>query len=140
MPDMSAVLGWIRISVEVGTFPRLGTRALGDDRVVVHRTVVDAHVIMVRGGRVLLSRRRGSFGDGLWHLPSGKVDAGESLVQAAVREAWEEVGVRIDGNDLRHVHTLHATATGVEPRLGVFFEALAWHGEPENREPRSVTS
>ncbi|MEV4732830.1 NUDIX domain-containing protein [Saccharopolyspora sp. NPDC049426] len=97
--------------------------------------MVDAHVIMVREGRVLLSRRRGSFGDGLWHLPSGKVDAGESLVQAAVREAWEEVGVRIDGNDLRHVHTLHATATGVEPRLGVFFEAPAWHGEPENREP-----
>ncbi|TDD86789.1 NUDIX domain-containing protein [Saccharopolyspora karakumensis] len=68
---------------------------------MVHRMVVDAHVIMVRGGRVLLSRRRGSFGDGLWHLPSGKVDAGESLVQAAVREAREEVGVRIDENDLR---------------------------------------
>ncbi|MDI2029322.1 NUDIX domain-containing protein [Saccharopolyspora sp. TS4A08] len=102
---------------------------------MVHRTIVDAHVILVRDGSVLLSRRRGSCGDGMWHLPSGKLDAGESLVEAAIREAWEEVGVRIDVAGLRHVHTLHATAPGVEPRLGVFFEVLAWQGEPENREP-----
>lgn len=105
------------------------------DRVVVHRAIVDAHVILVRDGSVLLSRRRGSYGDGLWHLPSGKLDAGESLVEAAIREAWEETGVRIGATDLRHVHTLHATAPGVEPRLGVFFEVLVWQGEPENREP-----
>jgi 8-oxo-dGTP diphosphatase len=103
--------------------------------VVVHRTVVDAHLVLVREGGVLLSRRRGSYGDGLWHLPSGKLDAGESLVQAAIREAREEVGVRIESAALRHVHTLHATAPGVEPRLGVFFEVRDWRGEPENREP-----
>lgn len=84
---------------------------------------------------MLLSRRRGSYGDGWWHLPSGKLDAGESLVQAAIREAREEVGVDIEPSALRHVHTLHATAPGVEPRLGVFFEVRDWRGEPENREP-----
>lgn len=88
---------------------------------------------------MLLSRRRGSYGDGMWHLPSGKLDAGESLLEAAIREAWEEIGVRIDAADLRHVHTLHAVAPGVEPRLGVFFEALAWRGEPENREPEKCS-
>lgn len=103
--------------------------------VVVHRSIVDAHVMLVRDGRVLLSRRRGSYGDGMWHLPSGKLEAGESLLENAIREAWEEIGVRVDAADLRHVHTLHAVAPGVEPRLGVFFEVLAWGGEPENLEP-----
>ncbi|CAM00642.1 ADP-ribose pyrophosphatase YjhB (NUDIX family) [Saccharopolyspora erythraea NRRL 2338] len=100
-----------------------------------HRTIIDAHLLLVRGGEVLLSLRRGRYGDGMWHLPSGKLDAGESVVAAAVREAREEVGVRIDPADLRHVHTLHATGPGQEPRLGVFFEATRWAGEPVNLEP-----
>lgn len=91
--------------------------------------------MLVRDGWVLLSRRRGSYGDRMWHLPSGKLDPGESLAEAAIREAWEEVGVRIEATELRHAHTLHATASGVEPRLGVFFEVLDWRGEPQNREP-----
>lgn len=37
----------------------------------------------------------------------------------------------IDPSALRHVHTLHATAPGVEPRLGVFFEVRDWRSDPE---------
>lgn len=75
-------------------------------------------------GRVLLSRRRdrNPVFDGLWHLPSGKLDAGESVLDAATREAEEEIGVRIDPADLRHVHTMHVNGSGPEPRLGLFFE------------------
>ncbi|WP_407656858.1 NUDIX domain-containing protein [Lentzea atacamensis] len=50
--------------------------------------------------------------DGLWHLPSGKLDAGESVLDAAVREAEEEVGVLVEPGDLRHVHTLHVNGSG----------------------------
>ena len=41
----------------------------------------------------------------------------------------------IDPTDLRHAHTMHVTGAGTMPRLGVFFEARRWTGEPHNREP-----
>lgn len=100
-----------------------------------HRTLIDVHVLLVRDGAMLLSRRRGDYGDGMWHLPSGKLDAEESVPAAAVREAAEEVGVLIDPADLHHVHTLHVRDSGREPRLGIFFEVTRWVGEPVNREP-----
>ncbi|MGH3922511.1 MAG: hypothetical protein ACRDTT_06525 [Pseudonocardiaceae bacterium] len=37
--------------------------------------------------------------------------------------------------DLHHVHTSHVNGSGPEPRLGLFFEARRWIGEPTNREP-----
>lgn len=103
------------------------------------RHLIDAHVMLIDDDmRVLLSQRRDNRNpnfDGFWHLPSGKLDAGESVLNAAVREAEEEVGVIIDPTDLRHVHTIHVNGSGPEPRLGLFFEARHWLGEPTNREP-----
>lgn len=98
-------------------------------------TIIDVHVLLVRNAELLLIRRRGSYGDGMWHLPSGKLNIGESLPEAAAREGKEEVGVCIHPADLHHVHTLHVVGSGPVPRLGVFFEARRWSGEPYNREP-----
>jgi len=102
------------------------------------RHLIDVHILLVDdGGNLLLSRRRDSVAefDGLWHLPAGKLDAGESVVAAAAREAEEEIGVVVEPDHLRHVHTVHATGLGLEPRLGLFFEVRRWSGEPRNREP-----
>ena len=103
------------------------------------RHLIDVHVMLIDDRRsVLLSQRRdhrNPIFDGLWHLPSGKLDAGESVLDAAVREAEEETGVLINPADLRHVHTIHVNGSGPEPRLGLFFEARRWIGEPTNREP-----
>lgn len=59
------------------------------------RHLIDVHIILVDGGSILLTQRRVGNPDfnGLWHLPSGKLDAGESVLDAASREAEEEVGV-----------------------------------------------
>lgn len=101
------------------------------------RHLVDVHVLLVDADQLLLTRRRDADPafDGLWHLPSGKLESGESVLDAAVREAREEVGVLVESGDLRHVHTIHVSGSGAEPRLGVFFEARRWGGEPANREP-----
>jgi 8-oxo-dGTP diphosphatase len=106
------------------------------------RHLIDVHVLLVDDGDILLTQRRDpnpTF-DGLWHLPSGKLDAGESVLQAAAREAEEEVGVLIDPAHLRHVHTLHVSGSGPEPRLGLFFEARRWIGRPTNREPHKCSA
>jgi 8-oxo-dGTP diphosphatase len=61
-------------------------------------TVSPCAFVAVRGprGRLLLVRRRDS---GVWELPGGRVDVGESAIDAAVRETVEEAGlaVRITG-------------------------------------------
>jgi len=42
------------------------------------RHFVDVHVLLVRDGSLLLSRRRSADRfDGRWHLPAGKLEAGE---------------------------------------------------------------
>jgi 8-oxo-dGTP diphosphatase len=99
--------------------------------------LIDVHVLLIRDDEVLLTQRRDPNPDfdGHWHAPSGKLDAAESVLDAAVREAAEEVGVVIDPADLDHVHTIHVNGAGPEPRLGLFFAARHWIGEPTNREP-----
>lgn len=51
--------------------------------------------LVVRGGRILLVRRRNEPGRGLWCLPCGYADADEPPDRAARREALEETGLDI---------------------------------------------
>lgn len=44
-------------------------------------------------GKVLLAQRGAKLGHGLWTLPGGRVEPGETLADAAAREVMEEVGV-----------------------------------------------
>jgi len=56
-------------------------------------------VLVDRDGQLLLVRRNHAPALGSWAFPSGFVDAGEVLEEAAVREVFEETGVevRLDG-------------------------------------------
>lgn len=42
---------------------------------------------------------------GLWNVPAGYLDYGETAEQAAGRETWEETGVDIPDNVIRHMGT-----------------------------------
>jgi len=53
-------------------------------------------VIVARGEEVLLCRRDLDPGRGLWSFPSGYVDAGELVKEAARREVLEETGLEIE--------------------------------------------
>ena len=57
-------------------------------------------IIEIQGQIVLIERRNPPFG---WALPGGFVDYGESFETAALREAEEETGLRVD--NLRQFHT-----------------------------------
>lgn len=52
--------------------------------------------VVVRNGAILLIRRGSPPGEGLWSVPGGRVQRGETLAQAARRELQEETG--LDGN------------------------------------------
>lgn len=49
--------------------------------------------VIVWAGRVLVIKRRIPDGSLVWQFPGGKINKGETIVQAAVREAFEEVGL-----------------------------------------------
>ncbi|MGW7520593.1 NUDIX domain-containing protein [Streptomyces sp. NPDC054796] len=65
----------------------------------------------------------------------GKLDQGEPLSAGAARELLEETGVVVDPGHLRLVHVVHHRQSDTLARIGFFFEATEWTGEPVNREP-----
>jgi len=56
-------------------------------------------------GTILLTRRSINPGRGLWTFPGGFVDFGESVTDAAVRETFEETGLKVDLTGLHNVYT-----------------------------------
>lgn len=100
-------------------------------------SLIDAHVILRRAGRILLLRRAGDvFASGQLCLPSGHLEWGESIAQAAARETFEETGIALDPAVLRHVLSIHQRNPGMtDTRFGFAFTPSVWEGEPVNAEP-----
>ncbi|MET7664390.1 NUDIX domain-containing protein [Streptomyces sp. NPDC058430] len=96
--------------------------------------VIDTHVIVRDGDKILFSQRSG-YGRNRWHMPSGKLDRGEELTTGAARELAEETGLEVDPKNLRLVQVVHHHQDAEMDRLGFFFEATEWTGEVVNREP-----
>jgi GrpB-like predicted nucleotidyltransferase (UPF0157 family)/8-oxo-dGTP pyrophosphatase MutT (NUDIX family) len=68
-------------------------------------------ILLDAAGRVLLFRYTEGFGRHWWGTPGGGVDPGETLRQAARREAWEELGLKLGELPflwMRHAHFLFA--------------------------------
>ncbi|MGV9834272.1 NUDIX hydrolase [Nocardia niigatensis] len=103
-----------------------------------HTVTGDVHLVLRRGNEVLFGQRQNTgYEDGAWHVPSGHLEAGESVVAALIREAEEEIGVVIDEGDVQFSHIMHNSSSG--GRMAFFFIVRAWRGEPENREPDKCT-
>jgi ADP-ribose pyrophosphatase YjhB (NUDIX family) len=95
---------------------------------------VTAHLFFLRDDEVLLLRRFNTgYEDGNYSVVAGHVEAGETVTTAAVREAGEEVGVRLAPGDLRVVHVMHRKAE--DERVDFFLAVRRWAGEITNGEP-----
>ncbi len=105
-----------------------------------YRCIVDVYALLRRrDGMILLLERSGTgYADRQLCPPSGHLEAGESVVQGVIREAREEVGVLLHPGDLAFSHVVHHRNPLGQARIGFFFTASRWHGEPANLEPHRV--
>jgi len=99
-------------------------------------TVLDVMLILERNGLILLAERANTGShDGRLNLPSGKVEPGEDIVTAVIRETREEIGLILDPAHLRLVHAMQFHYPGGNTRVGWFFHTDHWDGDPVNAEP-----
>ena len=97
---------------------------------------VCAAVLRDPAGRVLIAQRApGRSHAGEWEFPGGKLEPGEAVAAATVRELREELGIEVLGS--RPLLTLSHRYPEREVRLhAVAIEA--WQGEPASREGQAL--
>jgi ADP-ribose pyrophosphatase YjhB (NUDIX family) len=79
----------------------------------------------------LLRRQNTGWADGMFTVPSGHVDAGETVPQAAIKEVVEEAGVTVREEDLEFVHVQYVH----DVYVNFYFRTERWEGEPHIGEP-----
>ncbi len=94
----------LNLSANYGGYPVLFRMAL-DDRISHIPFIQTGAAIIIRNekGEILLQERTDRD---KWGLPGGCQDLGEDLRFTAVREAYEETGLRIDPNEIILIDTL----------------------------------
>jgi 8-oxo-dGTP pyrophosphatase MutT (NUDIX family) len=92
-------------------------------------TRIRSAIVLIKNGKVALIERQRA-GRTYYVFPGGGVDEGESIEEAAVREAWEELGINVElarllatvrfGDEAQHYHLANivggsfGTGTGEE--------------------------
>lgn len=94
------------------------------------KTLPAVSVAVVRGDHVLLVRRARPPSQGIYAFPGGKVEAGETLEQAAKRELKEETGLQAaDFRPLREIFIEASSEAHPVDYLLTVFGARYTHGE-----------
>ena len=93
---------------------------------------VGVNILAAREGRLLLGKRKNSYGAGTWGLPDGHLEPGEGMKDAAVRELAEETGLSADSLEFSNI--VNDRSRG-QNRLQVGFIAQGIEGEPALKEP-----
>ena len=88
-------------------------------------------LFLIRDKEILLAMKKKRFGKGKWNGVGGKVDPGETVEQAAVRETEEEIGVvPIEYEKIGEI-VFNEQYDGVPERLTVhIFKCTKWENEP----------
>lgn len=94
----------LELSAKYGGYPVLFRMAL-DDRISHIPFIQTGAAIIIRNenGQILLQERTDR---NKWGLPGGCQDLGEDLRITAVREAYEETGIKLDPNEIQLIDTL----------------------------------
>ncbi len=99
-----------------------------------NQNIVAVHLFFLREAQILLLRRFNTgYEDGKYSVVAGHVEAEETVTQAAIREAKEEVGVSVKMDDLEVVHVMHRKSS--DERIDFFMAVKRWSNDISNCEP-----
>jgi len=102
------------------------------------------YVFLERNGKhgkeILLGRRKNAFGEGHYSLPAGHIEKGETVLECAKRELFEETGIKVKSDEFEFVGVRLIEPymlNGVMADLYVAFAVKPknWEGEPKLMEP-----
>jgi 8-oxo-dGTP diphosphatase len=102
------------------------------DRKIIE--VVAGVLLQPNGDFLLGSRPQGKPYAGYWEFPGGKVEPGETLLQALAREFQEEMGIELISASYWQTRVHHYEHASVRLR---FFLVREWKGEPRALENQS---
>jgi len=108
------------------------------ERSVTPLVLVAACVLLDEAGRILIAKRPpGRSLAGLWEFPGGKVETGESLEHALIRELAEELGIEVAAPDLSPL-TFASHAYPDFHLLMPLFLCRCWQGEATPHEGQEL--
>lgn len=102
------------------------------------RITVAVGAIVADGDRILLIQRGHAPSQGLWSIPGGRVELGETLHQALGREIQEECGFDVTVGDLAIV--LDRVTRGLEGQVRSHYLILDFWAAPTSGHHPSIVS
>ena len=97
-------------------------------------------IIKNEEGKILLQRRQGTkLWPGFLALPAGHIDEGENAYEAVVREAREELGIKIDIKNIIDTFVANRKNKSLMPYYDVYFEIDSYEGEIKIKEPEKCS-
>ena len=93
--------------------------------------------VMVKNpqNQVLLGLRLSAYGQGTWSFPGGHLEFGETMAEAAIREAREETGLDTHNLELVSIADEMGALDQEKHYVNVGFLAHTVNGEPKLMEP-----
>jgi len=91
---------------------------------------------LIKDNQILLAlRQQTSYENGYYGLIGGRVENGETVHQALIREIYEEVGVAVKYEDMKLAHIISFKRGNGNEIISFDFIVNNWQGEPINKEP-----
>lgn len=108
------------------------------DKVIDQEPKVGIGVMILKDGKVLLHKRKGSHGDGEYAFPGGHLEYMESFEDCAKRETREECGIEIDNIRFQFTANVRKYAPKHYVHIGLIADWKS--GEPQILEPEKCES
>lgn len=99
----------------------------------IYKKIIGFGVVIVRDRKVLLGYQTRGYEEPCWAFPGGKLDEGETINQAVVREVREECGLEV--SNFEFITLFEDIFENMTHVISLVVKVNSFQGEPEVLEP-----